>query len=79
MAFFHPSPSSTFHVLIIPKRDLPRLEELKRSDIDFVTDLYQTVQRLAHEFELDNRGYQLITNGGEYQEVGQLHFHLVSD
>jgi diadenosine tetraphosphate (Ap4A) HIT family hydrolase len=38
----------------------------------------QIVRDLVERFDLERRGYRLIINGGKYQEVPQLHFHLVS-
>jgi len=34
---------------------------------------------LIKEFGIDKLGYRLILNGGDYQKVPHLHFHLVSD
>ena len=34
---------------------------------------------LVAELQLEKRGYRLIANGGAYQDVPHLHFHLVSD
>jgi diadenosine tetraphosphate (Ap4A) HIT family hydrolase len=34
---------------------------------------------LITEFKLEDSGYRLITNGGIYQDIPQLHFHLISD
>jgi histidine triad (HIT) family protein len=79
LAFYHPSPSYPFHVLIVPKRAVANLMELQSSDADFMVDLFSTVQSLVKEFELEARGYRLISNGGEYQDVPLLHFHLISD
>lgn len=77
MAFHHPRPSHSFHVLLVPKKAVPSLKELDSTDIAFLTDLYATVQYLVNEFELP--AYRLIVNGGEFQDFPQLHFHLVSD
>ena len=77
MAFHHPQPSYTFHVLLVPKKSVSSLKELDASDTKFLSDLYSTVQSLIDEFEL--AAYRLIVNGGEYQDFPQLHFHLVSD
>jgi diadenosine tetraphosphate (Ap4A) HIT family hydrolase len=35
------------------------------------------VQSLAIEMRLEAKGYRLIANGGGYQDVPQLHFHLI--
>ena len=77
MAFHHPKPSYTFHVLLVPKKSVSSLKELDASDMKFLSDLYSTVQSLIDEFQL--AAYRLIVNGGDYQDFPQLHFHLVSD
>lgn len=77
IAFHHPSPSYTFHVLLVPKREVPSLAQLDPQDTAFLTDLYSTVQSLVGEFHL--QAYRLIVNGGEYQDFPHLHFHLISN
>lgn len=78
LAFHHPSPSYPIHILIIPKRALISLADLTPSHTDFTIDLFAIVQSLVKEFDLEVHGYRLICNGGIYQDVPQLHFHLVS-
>jgi histidine triad (HIT) family protein len=77
MAFYHPKPSYSFHVLLVPKKSVESLKELNATDSAFLTDLYSAVQSLVEEFHLS--AYRLIVNGGEYQDFPQLHFHLVSN
>ena len=77
MAFFHPNPSYTFHVLLVPKKSIASLQEINPKDSSFLTELYSTVQSLIDEFQLP--AYRLIVNGGEYQDFPQLHFHLISE
>jgi histidine triad (HIT) family protein len=77
MAFHHPKPSYSFHVLLVPKKAIASLKELDTKDSAFLSDLYATVQSLVEEFHLS--AYRLIVNGGEYQDFPQLHFHLISD
>ena len=79
LAFTHPKPSYPVHILLVPKRAIGSLMELSSNDMDFYADLVQTVQSLVAELELEACGYRLVVNGGEYQEVGQLHFHLISE
>ena len=79
MAFFHPRPAYDFHVLLVPKRELTKIEDLSELDLDFLADLIESVRILAGSFELEKKGYSLILNGGKYQEVPILHFHLVSN
>ncbi|MBI3737639.1 MAG: HIT domain-containing protein [Chloroflexi bacterium] len=77
IAFHHPKPSYSFHVLLVPKKAVQNLSELDAADSAFLADLFSTVQSIVNEFHLP--AYRLIVNGGEYQGFPQLHFHLVSE
>ncbi|MFN2273844.1 MAG: HIT domain-containing protein [Anaerolineales bacterium] len=79
VAFHHPSPSYPLHILIVPKRRYASLLEIEGDDVDFMRDLFETVAELVREFELGARSYRLIVNGGNAQDVGVLHFHLISE
>ena len=65
--------------LLVPKRALVSLAELTPADVDFAADLFETVKSLVAEFGLEQAGYRLIVNGGAYQDVAQLHFHLIAE
>jgi histidine triad (HIT) family protein len=78
MAFNHPRPSYPVHILLVPKRPLATLTDLSAHDTDFMVELVSTAQSLIEEFNLNTEGYRLITNGGPYQDIPHLHFHLVS-
>jgi len=77
IAFHHPKPAYSFHVLIVPKKTVQSLANLDANDSVFLADLFSTVQSLVNEFHLS--AYRLIVNGGEYQDFPQLHFHLISN
>lgn len=79
LAFYHPQPSYPLHILIVPKKAIPSVMHVREADGSFMVDLMQTVQSLVSELQLEARGYRLIVNGGEYQDVPQLHFHLISE
>lgn len=78
LAFFHPKPNYPIHILILPKHQLASLMAISDDDTDFVKDLFVTVQSLITELNLEKSGYRLISNGGPYQDVPHLHFHLIS-
>jgi histidine triad (HIT) family protein len=78
LAFYHPRPRYPVHILIVPRRAIPDLADITPADAPFLVDLFQVVQELVAELRLDQAGYRLIANGGEYQEFPQLHFHLIS-
>lgn len=79
LAFYHPQPSYPLHILIVPKKAIPSLMHITTADAGFTADLIQTVQSLVTESQLEARGYRLMVNGGEYQDVPQLHYHLISE
>jgi histidine triad (HIT) family protein len=79
MAIFHPNPSYKLHILIIPKLKYKSIFDIPPGENEFTSDLFSTIMSLANEFELEKKAYRLILNGGNYQEVDHLHFHLVSD
>ncbi len=79
LAFHHPKPSYSVHILLMPKLDLPNFQALDADNPAFMTDLVKTVQSLVDEFGLAEKGYRLIVNGGEHQDFPHLHFHLISE
>jgi histidine triad (HIT) family protein len=76
MAFHHPKPAYPFHVILVPKKQIPSLMDIDPNNSAFLRDLYSAVQGLVDEFNL--KAYRLIVNGGEYQDFPHLHFHLIS-
>ncbi len=79
IAFHHPQPSYPLHILLTAKRSYSSFMDLPITDTTFLRELTLTVQSLVREFKLEESGYRLITNGGVYQDIPQLHFHLISD
>jgi histidine triad (HIT) family protein len=78
IAFRHPKPVYAVHILLVPKKALASVTDLTPADAGFLTELFGTVRSLVVEFGLEQTGYRLVVNGGEYQDVAQLHFHLIS-
>jgi histidine triad (HIT) family protein len=79
IAFHHPRPAYPLHILLIPKAARHSLIDLTAADSAFMVDLFAAVASLVAEFDLEAAGYRLIANGGPYQDVPQLHFHLISE
>lgn len=79
IAFYHPQPSYNTHILIVPKRVIPNFLALDEANQPIMRDVIGVAQRLVRELRLHEGGYQLLINGGTYQDVRQVHFHLVGD
>ncbi|HEU5097858.1 MAG TPA: HIT domain-containing protein [Roseiflexaceae bacterium] len=79
VAFDHPRPSYPVHILIVPKRAIGGFEDLGKAELPVLADTFAAAQLLVEDMGLAERGYRLIVNGGAYQDVKQLHFHLISE
>ena len=78
LAFHHPRPSYPIHILLVPKKAIRSFSDLQSEDDGFLIEVFRTTQKLIKELDLATSGYRLIVNGGKFQDVPQLHFHLVS-
>ncbi|MBA4600762.1 histidine triad nucleotide-binding protein [Thermoactinomyces mirandus] len=78
-AFHDISPAAPTHVLVIPKKHISSLMELKEEDHTVIGKIMMAIQNIAREFELDERGFRVVNNVGEEggQTVFHLHFHLL--
>ncbi len=77
VAFHHPKPSYATHIILIPKKAIRGIHAITRADGNILIEIVQTANQIAREFNLSH--YRLIVNGGAYQDVMQLHFHLIAD
>lgn len=78
LAFHHPRPSYPVHILLVPKKAIGSLSDLQPEDDGFLAEVFRITQELVKELDLATLGYRLIVNGGKFQDVPQLHFHLVA-
>jgi len=58
IAFYHPRPSNPVHILLVPKKALPSLAALTPDDQEFLVDLFECVQSLVAELNLEPFGYR---------------------
>jgi len=73
------SPAAPVHILIVPNKEIPTVNDLTDDDEALVGYMVLTAKRLAREEGIDESGYRLIINcnrdGG--QVVDHLHLHLI--
>ncbi len=79
LAFQHPKPAYAVHILLVPKKAIENPLDLKEVDQEFLLDVFEALRVLVDKFSLSEKGYRLVLNGGAYQDIPQLHFHLISD
>ena len=73
MAFKDIHPKAPVHVLIIPKKHVPTVNELEATDEAMVGRIFTLAAKLAGDLKIA-QGYQLHVNVG--QRAGQVVFHL---
>ena len=71
-------PKAPTHVLVIPKKAIPRLAESGPGDQALLGHLLLTARRLADELGLED-GYRVVINNGAHggESVPHLHVHLL--
>lgn len=70
-------PKAPIHLLVIPRKPIPSVKELKEEDKDLVSHLFFVGKQLAEEYKCE--GYRLQFNVGEKggQVIFHLHLHLM--
>jgi histidine triad (HIT) family protein len=78
LAFHDVSPQAPTHVLVIPKQEIPSVNDLTEPDRDLVGHLILVSARLAAQLGLTG-GYRLVVNCGPDagQAVPHLHVHVL--
>jgi histidine triad (HIT) family protein len=72
-------PQAPFHVLIVPRRHIESLSDMKAQDADLIGRLVWTAQKIAQEKGIASDGYRVVINSGTAggQTVLHLHLHLL--
>jgi histidine triad (HIT) family protein len=79
IAFRDINPQAPVHILVIPKRHLPSLDQLKEDELPLIAHMIEVANRLAKKEGIAQKGYRLAINCGEEggQFVPHLHLHLL--
>lgn len=80
LAFKDINPQAPTHILVIPKKPIPRLSVATTEDTALMGHLLMTVKKVAEQANLTN-GYRVVINNGRDggQTVDHLHFHILGD
>ncbi len=78
-AFRDISPQAPTHILIIPNKIIPTVNDVTSEDEVTLGRLFTVVAKLAEQEGIAQDGYRLIVNCNKHggQEVYHLHMHLV--
>jgi len=74
VAFRDLHPQAPVHVLIIPRKHIPSVNDLAEGDSDLMGQLFLAARELAREMGISEGGYRMVVNAGP--DAGQTVFHL---
>jgi len=79
LAFRDINPVAPVHILVIPKKHISSLIDLKEDDELIIGKIYTVINKIAEQEDIDKKGFRVIVNCGEDggQEVKHLHFHIL--
>ncbi|MFC7440629.1 histidine triad nucleotide-binding protein [Laceyella putida] len=79
LAFHDIQPVAPTHVLVIPKRHITSLMELAPEDHVIAGKIFSSIQTIARELGLAEKGFRVVNNIGKDggQTVYHIHFHLI--
>ena len=80
LAFKDVNPQAPIHILVIPKKPIPKLDEATLEDQSLLGHLLLIVKKVAQEAGLSN-GYRVVINNGSDggQTVDHIHLHILGD
>jgi histidine triad (HIT) family protein len=78
-AFRDISPQAPTHVLIVPNKVIPTVNDIQPEDEQLVGHLFTVAAKIAADEGVAENGYRLIVNCNKHggQEVFHLHMHLM--
>ncbi len=79
IAFKDIKPIAPIHILIIPKKHINSLADIKIEDVDLIGKLMLTAKKIAEDFNIAQKGYKLVMRVGKDggQEIDHIHLHLL--
>lgn len=80
LAFEDIKPEAPLHVLIIPKRHIPTLNDLQPGDDGLLGSMVRRAAQIAKERGVDASGYRTVINTNSHagQTVFHIHLHLLA-
>ena len=79
LAFHDVNPQAPVHILIVPKRAIPRIADAEPGDADLLGRMLLASRGIAAAAGLAEGGYRLVINNGPDagESVPHLHIHLL--
>ena len=80
LCFRDVSPQAPVHLLLVPKKVIPRLQEQTDSDRELLGHLMSLIPQIAEQEGFAREGYRVVINNGEHggETVPHLHIHILA-
>lgn len=74
------NPQAPVHLLIVPRKPIPRISETHSQDIDILGHLLLTAGNIAKQEGFADSGFRTVINNGSDggEEVPHLHLHVLA-
>ena len=79
LAFRDINPQAPVHILVIPKKAIPTINDLTAEDEAIVGHLYTVAAKIARDEGIADDGYRTVMNCNDHggQTVFHIHLHLI--
>lgn len=79
LAFKDVEPQAPVHFLVIPKKHIKSLNDLKGQDFEIMGRIFKVIQKVVKDLKIEN-GFRVINNCGKDggQTVEHIHFHVLA-
>lgn len=79
LAFHDIHPQAPTHVLLIPKKEIRSMADVKPEDKEILGHMMVKASEIAHQLGIAERGFRLVANTNQWggQTVYHLHFHIM--
>lgn len=79
LAFRDIHPLAPVHILIIPKKRIPSINELEDADTGLIGGMFLLARDIAQDLNISESGYKLLFRAGRDggQEIPHIHLHLI--
>lgn len=79
LAFKDIRPLAPVHVLIIPKKEIPSINDLDDADQALIGKMFLVARNIAKDLNISEKGYKLLFRVGEHggQGIEHIHLHLI--
>jgi len=74
LAFKDINPAAPKHILIIPKKVIPTLNDVTENDKNTIGHLFIAAKNIAKDLNINKSGYRVVFNCNE--DAGQTVFHI---